>query len=115
MITIILIVFFVSGIVGLKKPLIGTIAGCILTIVLFFLFYNFTVFQFLLTCLIGFATSFAGSRAFSWFFSGFRGGKHNTGPSYIGGGDRTAWGGGIILTAEERENLKKKKNSGGIR
>ncbi len=112
---IILIVFIASGIIGLKKPIIGAISGCLLTIVLFFVLNEFKISIFLITSLFGFIASFAGGYSIPWFFSGFMGGKHNTGPSFIGGGRAGGGTGGIVFSDEERENLKKKKNSGGIR
>jgi len=42
-----------------------------------------------------------------WFFSGLKGGKHNTGPSYIGGGGGRGTGthmGGIIQSDEEHRD-----------
>jgi len=110
--SIFLIVFIVSGIIGLKKPIVGAISGCVLSSILFFILYDFTLIEFLITALFGFIASFAGGYLIPWFFSGFKGGKHNTGPSYIGGGSGKGWGehtGGIILSDEERRNIKRGK------
>jgi hypothetical protein len=110
MTSIILIAFFVSGIIGVKKRSIGVACGCILTICLYFVQNDFNLITFVVTVFLGFVASFAGSYAIPWFFSGFKGGKHNTGPSYIGGGSNRGSGGhtgGIIFSDEERKNLKR--------
>ncbi len=109
---IILIVFIVSGIIGLKKPIAGALSGCLLTVVLYLFLNDFEINWFLITCLLGSLAGFAGGYSIPWFFSGFKGGRHNTGPSYIGGGAGRGLGehtGGIILSDEERKNAKKGK------
>ena len=106
---IIIIVFIASGIIGLKKPIIGAVSGCLLTIVLFFVLNEFKISIFLTTSLFGFIASFAGGYLIPWFFSGFRGGKHNTGPSFIDGVRTGGHPGGIILSDEEQKNIKKGK------
>ena len=105
--SIIITVFVISGMIALKKPIIGAISGSILTILLFFILNNFEIGLFLVTCISGIAASFAGAYMMGWFFSGFKGGKHNTGPSFWGGGDRGHTG-GIILSDEERKNMQKR-------
>jgi hypothetical protein len=110
--SIFLISFVVSGIIGLKKPILGVISGCVLTIILFFILYEFERMKFIIVLVFGCLVSFAGGYFIPWFFSGFKGGKHNTGPSFIGGGSGKGWGehtGGIILSDEERKNIKKGK------
>ena len=106
---IILIVFIASGIIGLKKPIIGAVSGCLLTIVLFFVLNEFKISIFLTTSLLGFIASFAGGYSIPWFFSGFLGGKHNTGPgpTFIDGARSGGHPGGIILSDEERNNRKR--------
>ncbi len=107
--SIILIVFVISGLIALKKPIIGAICGSILTVVLFFILNNFEIGRFLITLILGIGASFSGAYMIGWLFSGFRGGKHNTGPSYWGGGDRRGHTGGIILSDEERKNMLRRK------
>ncbi len=51
--SIIIIVFVISGMIALKKPIIGAISGSILTILLFFILNDFEIGQFLVTCNIG--------------------------------------------------------------
>ena len=108
---IIFIVFIAAGIIGLKKKIYGTIAGCILTIILYFYLNTFELISFLVTLIVGFAASFLGAYLISWFFSAFKGGRQSKGPSYIGGGSGKGWGqhtGGIIYSDEEREGMKPK-------
>jgi hypothetical protein len=110
MTSIILIVFLISGIIGIKKRSIGVTCGFILTIFLYFVLNDYNLITFVATVVLGFVASFAGSFAIPWFFSGFKGGKHNTGPSFIGGGSGRGSGGhtgGIIFSDEERKNLKR--------
>ncbi len=110
--TIFIIVFIVSGVIGLKKPIVGAICGCVLTIALLFALHDFELIKFAIVLLFGFLASFAGGYLIPWFFSGFKGGKHNTGPSYIGGGSGEGWGehtGGIILSDQERKDIKPEK------
>ena len=102
--SIILIVFIVAGIIGIKKKILGALTGCLLTLILYFLIEDFKITKFIVTVFLGFLSSFAGSYAIPWFLSGFKGGKHSTGPSYIGGGAGKGWGehtGGIILVHPE--------------
>ncbi len=100
---------------GRKKPLIGIVTGCALTLILYFVSQDFQLKSFIIHSLIGLAISCVSSFLGNIIISGHRGGNHNIGPSYIGGGGKNPLGGGIILTDEERENLKKKRNSRGIR
>ena len=101
--SIFLISFVVSGIIGLKKPILGAISGWVLTIILFFILYEFELMKFIIVLVFGCLASFAGGYFIPWFFSGFKGGKHNTGKGW---GEHT---GGIILSDEERKNIKKGK------
>lgn len=106
--SIIVVVFVVSGLIWLKKPIVGAVSGSILTILLSFILNDFEATQFFITSIVGVGASFAGAYLMGWFFSGFKGGKHNTGPSFWGGGDRGHTG-GIILSDEERKNMLKRK------
>ena len=106
---IVIVVFIISGIVGLKNRLIGATTGCILTVILYLTLYSFEITSFLLNLLAGFAVSFLGAYFIPWFLSGFKGGKRHYGPGIIGGfgkGKTAHKGGGIILSDEEREGIK---------
>jgi len=106
--SLILIAFIVSGLIALKKRINGIIAGCILTAIHFFRFNSFEIYSFLISFLIGLVASVLGAFIIPWFFSGYKGGRHSTGPSFIGGGSGRGHGpsGGIILSDEERDKSK---------
>lgn len=105
---ILLIIFLVSGIVGIKQRKIGLGSGLALAIITYFLFEKFKLSTFLISILLGLISSLLGVFLIPWFFSGFKGGRHNTGPSYMGGSSckRGGPGGGIVLSDSERKNLK---------
>jgi hypothetical protein len=111
MTSIILIVFFTAGVIGLKKKIFGALSGCCLVLVLYFFFEDFKIRTFIATVILGFSASFAGSYSIPCFFSGFKGGKHSTGPSYIGGGACKGWG-GVSIPAELSCRMKNVKISG---
>ena len=105
-------VCILAGVVGLKNRFSGAIAGCILTIFLYFYFYPFVLTSFFFSLVAGFIASFFSAYFIPWFFSGFKGGKRHAGPSIIGGfgkGRTAHQGGGIILSDEEREGIKRIK------
>jgi hypothetical protein len=106
--SLILIAFIVSGLIALKNRTYWIIAGCIVTKIHFFLFNSFENFSFLISFLFGLVASVLGTFIIPWFFSGFKGGNHSTGPSYIGGGSGRGHGpgGGIVLYDEERDKRK---------
>jgi hypothetical protein len=107
----IVLIIVISGFFGSKKPLLGSIIGCIITIAQYFYFQEFLFKSFAISVLIGFSISFVTAYFASFFSSGFKGGNHNTGPSYMGGfggGRGGAPPGGIIQSDEELESHKRK-------
>jgi hypothetical protein len=109
MIDIIIAVFVISGIIGIKKKVYGAAAGAIIAPLIDYVFHSFDLFFFIALFPIGFLIGWISGSLSKWFFSGFRGGKHNTGPSYTGraGGHQR---GGIVFTDEEMKNAKENKN-----
>jgi len=91
-----------------KKPLIGSIIGCLITVSQYFYFQNFQINTFVFCILIGFTASFGTAYFISFVLPGLKGGKHNTGPSYMGSGRGGAPPGGIIQSDEEIERNKRK-------
>lgn len=79
--------------------------------VLYYFTQQFSVKSFLITLSVGFVVCGVGSYLISWIFSGFKGGDHNTGPSFFpgaGGGRGGAPPGGIIQSDEELNRNKQK-------
>jgi len=104
----ILLIIIVSGFFGRKKPLLGSIFGCIIALAQYFYFSEFQIKSFAIAVLIGFGFSFGTAYFISYLSSGFKGGKHNTGPSFIGGDRAGGSPGRIIRSDEEIESHKKK-------
>lgn len=104
----ILLIIIVSGFFGKKKPLLGSFLGCIIALAQYFYFNDFQIKSFVIVVLIGFGFSFGIAYLISYLSSGLRGGKHNTGPSIIGGGRAGGSPGRIIQSDEEIESHKKK-------
>jgi len=108
--TVIIIVGATGAIFGVKRPWIGGIAGLIIFPLLLYIFIStkliFLAFAIIFGFLIGIGIGFVSSL----IFSGLRGRGHSSGPSYMsgfGGGRGGAPPGGIILSDEERKNIKK--------
>ena len=109
-----IIVCLLSGFVGLKKPVVGAVVGGIGALVYVSLVSNAGVAYRLVFGVFGCVASGVGGYGIPWFLSGFKGGVHNTGPSYIGGmgrGWRPHKGGGIMLSDEEREHIQQQERS----
>lgn len=104
----VLLIIIVSGFFGNKKPLLGSIFGSIIALAQYFYFSEFQIKSFVIAVLIGFGFSFGTAYFISYFSSGFKGGKHNAGPSIIGGGRAGGSPGRIIRSDEEIESHKKK-------
>jgi hypothetical protein len=110
---ILITIIVVSGIVGIKKPIYGGIAGLIAAPLIHYIFQSFNSYMFFALFPIGYFAGLLIGKISNWFFSGFRGGKHNVGPSYssmtgrAGGGQR----GGIVYTDEEMKNAKANQNT----
>lgn len=109
-----LVVGLLAGFIGLKKPLVGAVAGGVCALLYVSFFSNAGVAYRLVFGLLGCVASGVGGYGIPWFFSGFKGGTHNSGPSYLGGGAGRGWGehgGGIMLSDEEREHVQGKERS----
>jgi len=104
------VIFVVSILVGIKKPIWGAVAGMTLAPLVYYLFHNDNPYVFISLFPIGFMLGWIFGFLANWFFSGFRGGKHNEGPSYtkglFGGSQRS----GIVMTDEEEENSMLNEN-----
>ncbi|MBT4266611.1 MAG: hypothetical protein HOD85_20625 [Deltaproteobacteria bacterium] len=92
-------------VLGRKKPLIGIVTGCVLTLILYFVSQDFQLKSFIIHSLIGLAISCVSSFLGNIIISGHKGGNHNTGPGFIGSG-RHGGGGNIVHTDEEIKNQK---------
>ena len=104
---IIIITIVVSGIVGIKSPVVAGIVGAVLFPLYFCLFDSVSLYKLILFVPGGLILGYISGKISSWFFSGFKGGKHSTGPSFIGGGERGRHTGGIVYSDDERKNMKK--------
>ena len=104
-----MMIILVALLFGHEKPLRGAILGCGLTPTLYFLFQSFQIKSFAISTLVGFSLSFGSAYFISMITSGFKGGNHNTGPSYMGGGSGPDSGfeGGIVQSDQERKKQKK--------
>ena len=108
--SIFVIVVVISFLFGVRKTIVGCIAGTIATAISYYIFIeSFDLLIFFVVTAVGLVLSLLVAYFSSWFFSGFRGGKRHTGPSIIGGfgkGQTAHRGSGIILSDEEREGMK---------
>jgi hypothetical protein len=111
LLTIIIIVGLSGAIFGVKKPWLGGISGLIFFSLLLYLFISTKLLFLILAALIGFLIGCGTGFVSSFIFSGFKGKGHSRGPSYMGGfggGRGGAPPGGIILSDEERKNIRKR-------
>ena len=85
--SIIVVIFFIATIVGLKKPIYGSIAGLLLSIVYCYIGSNISVYTWVFMPIIGALFGFVFPLSVRWLFSGLRGGrgKNEPGTTYIGG------------------------------
>jgi hypothetical protein len=110
---ILISIIVISGIFGIRKPIYGGFAGLIIAPLIHYSLQSFSLYLFMALFPIGFFVGWLIGILFNWFSSGFRGGKHNVGPSYIpmtgraGGSQR----GGIVYTDEEMKNAKVNQNT----
>lgn len=105
------IVVLIAGIFGIKNPLIGSIIGCALTLILSFVIQTFQIETFIKTFLgsivFGFGISFAAAYIANLIASGCRGRAKHSGSSFFGdGSDSTFFGGNIVLSEDEEKNKK---------
>ena len=80
MLEVFIIVFFVSSLIGLKKPIIGSIVGGIIATVMYYIFENMNVLHFILYIIFGLTAGYVCPIALRWLFSGFRGGRGKSAP-----------------------------------
>jgi phosphate/sulfate permease len=84
---IIVAIFFIATIVGLKKPIYGSIAGLVLSIAYCYFGTNIGIYSWVLTPIFGALFGFVFPLSVRWLFSGLKGGRGKTEPgtTYIGG------------------------------
>ena len=124
---IIVVIFFVSSMVGLKKPIYGSISGLILTIAYCYFSTDINIYSWFLLPIFGALFGLLLPISIRWLFSGLRGGRGKTEPgvTYIGGfGIGRAgqffgkWSEGIIPTENEEtgwlenEDERRERNIG---
>jgi hypothetical protein len=92
-----------------EKKIAGGITGAIAFPFLCFIFLDKNGIELLVFGLIGFGLGKLAGFLSSMIRNGMRGKGHSAGPSFIGGfgGGRTGHPGGIILSDEERKNMRK--------
>lgn len=124
---IIVVIFFVASMVGLKKPIYGSISGLILTIAYCYFSTDINIYSWFLLPIFGAIFGLIFPISIRWLFSGLRGGRGKTEPgvTYIGGfGIGRAgqffgkWSEGIIPTENEEtgwlenEDERRERNIG---
>lgn len=124
---IIVVIFFVASMVGLKKPIYGSISGLILTIAYCYFSTDINIYSWFLLPIFGALFGLLLPISIRWLFSGLRGGRGKTEPgvTYIGGfGIGRAgqffgkWSEGIIPTENEEtgwlenEDERRERNIG---
>jgi hypothetical protein len=121
---IFLVIFFVSILIGLKKPIYGGFAGLLIGLAFCFFTINFYNHQWIFIPVASYFLGLILPLSVRWLFSGYRGGwgKTNPGVTYIGGfGVGRAgqyfgkWSEGIIPSQdEEADNQSKRERIIGI-
>ncbi len=116
---VIVAIFFIATIVGLKKPIYGSVAGLLLSIGYCYFETNIGIHSWVLMPVFGALFGFVFPLSVRWLFSGLRGGRGKTEPgtTYIGGfgvgreGQYFGkWGEGIIPSDnEETEWIENKQ------
>ena len=116
---IIVVIFFVASMVGLKKPIYGSISGLILTIAYCYFSTDINIYSWFLLPIFGAVFGLIFPISIRWLFSGLRGGRGKTEPgvTYIGGfGIGRAgqffgkWSEGIIPTENEETGWLENKD-----
>ena len=84
---IIVAIFFIATIVGLKKPIYGSIVGLVLSMGYCYFGTNIGLYSWVLIPIFGALFGFVFPLSVRWLFSGLRGGRGKTEPgtTYIGG------------------------------
>ena len=123
----IVVIFFVASMVGLKKPIYGSISGLILSIAYCYFSTDINIYSWFLLPIFGALFGLLLPISIRWLFSGLRGGRGKTEPgvTYIGGfGIGRAgqffgkWSEGIIPTENEEtgwlenEDERRERNIG---
>ena len=107
---IIIVIFIVASMVGLKKPIYGSISGLILSIAYCYFSTDINIYSWFLIPIFGAIFGLLIPVSIKWLFSGLQGGRGKTKPgvTYIGGfGIGRAgqffgkWSEGIIPTENE--------------
>ena len=121
---IFLVIFFVSILIGLKKPIYGGFAGLLIGLAFCFFTINFYNHQWIFIPVAFYFLGLILPLSVRWLFSGYRGGRGKTNPgvTYIGGfGVGRAgqyfgkWSEGIIPSQdEEADNQSKRERIIGI-
>jgi len=121
---IFLVIFFVSILIGLKKPIYGGFAGLLIGLAFCFCTINFYNHQWIFIPVTSYVLGLMLPLSVRWLFSGYRGGRGKTNPgvTYIGGfGVGRAgqyfgkWSEGIIPSQdEEADNQSKRERIIGI-
>ena len=104
--TIVIIVALAGGISGAKRLWVGSFTGFIAFPLLYYFTQSQGILGIFITALLGAIIACLTGFAGSFFYSGFKGKGHNTGPSFIGGfggGRGGAPPGGIVLSDDERK------------
>ena len=124
---IIVVIFFVASMVGLKNPIYGSISGLILSIAYCYFSADINIYSWFLLPIFGALFGLLLPISIRWLFSGLRGGRGKTEPgvTYIGGfGIGRAgqffgkWSEGIIPTENEEtgwlenEDERRERNIG---
>ncbi len=81
------VIFFVSILIGLKKPIYGGFAGLLIGLTFCFFTINFYHHQWILIPVASYFVGILLPLSVRWIFSGYRGGRGKTNPgvTYIGG------------------------------
>jgi hypothetical protein len=125
---IFLVIFFVSILVGLKKPIYGGFAGLLIGLAFCFFTINFYNHQWIFIPVASYCLGLILPLSIRWLFSGYRGGrcKTNSGVTYMGGfgvgraGQYSGkWSEGIVPSQDEEterihDNQSKRERMVGI-
>ena len=115
---IIVVIFFVASMVGLRNPISGSISGLILSIAYCYFNIDVDIYSWFLLPIFGAILGLLIPISIKWVFSGLRGGRGKTNPgiTYIGGfGIGRAgqffgkWSEGLIPTENEETGWLKNK------